>query len=50
MTAQWLTRGAVFAVFMVLIRVIQGLAISVWETHGTLINITLVLVLSLIHI
>ncbi|MFT8176973.1 B-4DMT family transporter [Mycobacteroides chelonae] len=44
MTAQWLTRGAVFAVFMVLIRVIQGLAISVWETHGTLINITLVLV------
>ncbi|WP_198541551.1 B-4DMT family transporter [Mycobacteroides chelonae] len=44
MTAQWLTRGAVFAVIMVLIRVIQGLAISVWETHGTLINITLVLV------
>lgn len=44
MTTQWLTRGAVFAVLMVLIRVVQGLAISVWETHGTAINIVLVLV------
>ncbi|WP_211196726.1 B-4DMT family transporter [Mycobacteroides salmoniphilum] len=44
MTTQWLTRGAVFAVLMVLIRVVQGLAISVWETHSTVINIVLVLV------
>ncbi len=44
MTTQWLTRGAVFAVLMVLIRVVQGLAISVWDTHGTAINIVLVLV------
>ncbi|MFD6197983.1 B-4DMT family transporter [Mycobacteriaceae bacterium NPDC060252] len=44
MTTQWLTRGAVFAVLMVLIRVVQGLAISVWENHGTAINIVLVLV------
>lgn len=44
MTTRWLTRGAVFAVLMVLIRVVQGLAISLWETHGTAINIVLVLV------
>ncbi|EUA61435.1 hypothetical protein I542_1574 [Mycobacteroides abscessus 1948] len=29
---------------MVLVRVVQGLAISLWETHGTAINIVLVLV------
>lgn len=44
LTTQWLTRGAVFAVLMVLVRVVQGLAISLWETHGTAINIVLVLV------
>lgn len=36
--------GAVLAVLMVLVRVVQGLAISLWETHGTAINIVLVLV------
>lgn len=44
LATQWLTRGAVFAVLMVLVRVVQGLAISLWETHGTAINIVLVLV------
>ncbi|WP_205633302.1 B-4DMT family transporter [Mycobacteroides immunogenum] len=44
MTTQWLTRGAVLAVLMVLIRVVQGLAISLWEAHGTAINIVLLLV------
>ncbi|MUM23711.1 hypothetical protein FZI91_18680 [Mycobacterium sp. CBMA271] len=44
MTTQWLSRGAVFAILMVLIRVVQGLAISVWENHVTAINVVLVIV------
>ncbi|MGH3727042.1 MAG: B-4DMT family transporter [Mycobacterium sp.] len=44
MTTQWLTRGAVLAVLMVLVRVVQGLAISVWETHVTAINVVLMIV------
>jgi uncharacterized membrane protein YfcA len=44
LTTQWLTRGAVFAVLMVLTRVVQGLALSVWENHGTAINLVLLIV------
>ncbi|MEV3904298.1 B-4DMT family transporter [Mycobacterium sp. NPDC050551] len=40
--SKWLVRGLVFAALMVIVRLVQGAAINVWETKATLISVVLV--------
>jgi MFS family permease len=40
----WLLRGLVFAVLMVVLRVIQGAMINTWETQAGVISISLVVI------
>ncbi len=40
----WLLRALVFAFLMVVLRLIQGAMINVWETHAGLISIFLVII------
>jgi hypothetical protein len=41
--SRWLLRGLVFAASMVIVRLIQGALINLWESAALLISITLVL-------
>ncbi len=41
--SKWLLRGLVFAALMVIVRLVQGAAINVWETKASLISVVLVL-------
>ena len=40
--SKWLLRGLVFAALMVIVRLLQGAGIDVWETQATIISIILV--------
>ncbi|MBY0440671.1 MAG: B-4DMT family transporter [Mycobacteriaceae bacterium] len=40
----WMTRGLAFAAAMVVVRLLQGTLINVWQTHAGLINIVLLLI------
>jgi uncharacterized membrane protein YfcA len=41
--SKWLLRGLVFAALMVIVRLLQGAAINVWETQASIISLILVL-------
>ena len=40
--SKWLLRGLMFAALMVIVRLLQGAMINVWETRATMISAILV--------
>jgi MFS family permease len=45
--AKWLLRGLVFAVLMVVIRLVQGVGINTWETQAALVSVVLVVLFAI---
>lgn len=45
--SKWLLRGLVFAALMVIVRLVQGAAINVWETKAAIISLVLVLLFAI---
>jgi len=45
--SKWLLRGLVFAALMVIVRLLQGAMINVWETKAGLISIVLVILFAI---
>jgi hypothetical protein len=45
--SRWLLRGLVFAALMVIVRLVQGALINLWETQAMWISVTLVVLFAL---
>ena len=45
--SKWLLRGLVFAVLMVIVRLLQGALINLWESGALIISVTLVVLFAI---